>query len=99
MKRVYCVFETSHDNAVYNEYGWSYAVYNYEDRFIDVYDNYQAAVLSIKYWADHHSDIVERRSGDHYESIDIKETWLISPDFKYNVTMRREIKSVLLKSS
>lgn len=92
MKRVYCVFETSHDN-----YDWVNAVYNYEGRFIDVYDNYQAAVLSIKDWADHHLNIVERSSGKSYEEVVFKDINPYTDD--YRIHMRREIKSVLLKSS
>lgn len=96
MKRVYCVFETCHD-TYYNECDWSYAAYNYEDKFIEVYDNYQAAVLSVKDWADHHSHIVERSSGRSYEEVVFKEINPYNDD--YRIHMRREIKSTLLKSS
>lgn len=96
MKRVYCVFETSHDNADYND-DWAYVTHNYEDRFIDVYDNYQAAVSSIKDWADHHSYIIERSSGKSYEEVVFKEHDPYTND--YRIHIRREIKSVLLKSS
>lgn len=98
MKRVYCVFESRWcELALYDNYG--FIENNYDDRLIDIYDNHQAAVLSIKDWAEHHPDIVERRSGDYNEAFDFKETSLINSDFKYNVTMCRKIRSILLKSS
>lgn len=64
MKRVYVVFESMSDSHSLPE-DWDYATTNYEDEFIEVYDNFPAAVRSIREWAlaeTAEDDVTYRRS-------------------------------------
>ncbi len=99
MKRVYVVFESSSD-SYWNEVldDWFYLQKNYEDRFIDVYESYPAAVQSIREWAKSFSNVVHRRSDSAFE-----EVVLIDENSPYSnedkIWLKREVKSTLLKSS
>ena len=90
MKRVYMVFESMSDCHSLPE-DWNYAATNYENKFIDVYDNYQAAVQSIREWAlaeTAEDDVTYRRSDKSSPYSNEDKIW-----------KKRPIESTLLKSS
>ena len=97
MKRVYVVFESSSDNCT-DYCDWIFATYNYEDKFIEVYDNYQAAVQSIKEWAEQQENVISRKSNK--DSEEVRSNTPHNLYFNEDVIWRkREIRSTLLKSS
>lgn len=101
MKRVYVIFESRYDSWTEpktSDDWWEYASRNYEDKFIDVYDNYQSATQNIKDWAEYMDGVLDRRSEKLSETLTILDGE--SPySYDDSITIKREIKSVLLKSS
>ena len=101
MKRVYVIFESRYDSWIEprtSDEWWEYSSRNYEDKFVDVYDNYQAAHESIRNWAKYMDSVMNRKSGKSSEELTILATE--SPySNEDTITIKREIKSVLLKSS
>lgn len=100
MKRVYVVFESMSDFHSLPE-DWNYAATNYEDEFIEVYDNFPAAVKSIREWAlaeTAEDDVTYRRSDKSSE-----EFCIIDKSSPYSnedkIWKKRVVKSTLLKSS
>ena len=91
------MFESSSDSCT-DYYDWTFAAYNYEDKFIEVYDNYQAAVQSIKEWAEQQENIISRKSNKDSEEVRINASY--SPySYEDVIWRKREIRSTLLKSS
>ena len=100
MKRVYCIFESMSNSYSVPE-DWNYTATNYEDQFIEVYDNYPAAVQSIRDWAfaeTAEEDATYRRSDKTSEEFCIVDkNSPFSNDDK--IWKKRVVKSILLKSS
>ena len=97
MKRVYAVFETRYegDGPYLDEYSplrW------YEDKFIDVYDNFPAAIESIRVWAEDQENAISRKTDRTTE-----ELILLDKTSPYNnetkILVKRVVRSTLLKSS
>ena len=89
MKRVYVVFEDR-----YAEDPWG----THEGKFIDVYDNLQAAVEYIRIWAESQQNVVDRKTDKVSETLTmLDKTDPYSNDTK--IITKRYIKSTLLKSS
>lgn len=97
MKRVYVVFEDHFEGGgplleEYDPLKW------YEDKFVDVYDNLQAAIESIRNWADSYENPIERKSDKTSEYLVI-----LDRTCPYNnestIEMKRVVVSTLLKSS
>ena len=89
MKRVYVVFEDR-----YSEDEWG----THERKFIDVYDNPQAAVESIRIWAESQLNVANRKSDKMSEYLTIlNKTSPYSNEEK--IIVKRYIESTLLKSS
>ena len=89
MKRVYVVFEDR-----YSEDEWG----THEGKFIDVYDNPQAAVESIRIWAESQLNVADRKSDKMSERLTILSK--ISPySCEDKIIVTHYIKSTLLKSS
>lgn len=89
MKRVYVVFEDR-----YAEDPWG----THEGKFIDVYDNLQAAVEYIRIWAESKQNVVDRKMDKLSENLTILDkTDPYANDAK--IIAKRYIKSTLLKSS
>ena len=96
MKRIYVVFEDHHEGGCgpFSDYICDW----YDDKFIEVYDNFQAAMASIRNWADAQNNVVSRKSDRTSEELTVKNmTDPYSNDAKTH--MRRFIVSTLLKSS
>ena len=89
MKRVYVVFE---DRYTVEEWG------THEGKFIDVYDNPQAAVESIHMWAESQQNVADRKTDKTSEYLTILNK--ISPySSEDKIIVKHYIKSTLLKSS
>lgn len=97
MKRVYVVFESSSD-SVSDIHDWYWATHNYEDYFIEVYDNYPTAIQSIREWALQQENVVNRRSEKSSEEVllNVKDSPYSNDETMW---LKREVKSTLLKSS
>lgn len=89
MKRVYVVFEDR-----YAEDPWG----THEGKFIDVYDNLQSAIESIRIWAESSQNVVNRKTEKMSEDLAIlNKTDPYSSESR--ILIKHYIKSTLLKSS
>ena len=109
MKRVYVVFQSSSNTWSYPG-DYDYDDDNYEDHFIEVYDNFGAAINSIRKWANSMArcnTILSRLANECSEEISIVPA--DPEDFENNksyfegrelkLIISRRVESVLLKSS
>lgn len=89
MKRVYVIFEDR-----YAEDPWG----THEGKFIDVYDTPQAAVESIRVWAESQQNVADRKAEKMSEALTILNK--ADPyDSEAKIMVKHYIRSTLLKSS
>ena len=99
MKRVYMVFEDKHCGSNGPDWDWIGPPWDwYDDKFVEVFDNFPAAVASIRNWAESQSNVEKRTSARDSEEL------IVVSDADPYVTesygcIKRTIKSTLLKSS
>lgn len=100
MKRVYMVFEDKHCEKNGSDWDWiGILPWDwYDDKFIEVFDNFPAAVASIRNWAESQSNVEKRTSARDSEELIFRSDVDPYTTEAYGY-IKRTIKSTLLKSS